>query len=88
MTLVEMVAEDNTAELGGGIAISLDDFTRGNVITIQNVSIILNKAYAGGGIYINFHYLSERNTITLTICEVLSNDLIPHSNFYTQGGGM
>ena len=88
VTLVEMVAEDNTAELGGGIAISLDDFTRGNVITIQNVSIIRNKAYAGGGIYINFHYLSERNTITLTICEVLSNDLIPHSNFYTQGGGM
>ena len=88
VTLVVMVVENNTAELGGGIAISLDDFTRGNVITMQDVSMISNKAYAGGGMYINFHYLSERNTITLSICEVLSNDLIPHSNFYTQGGGM
>ena len=90
VTLVKLVAVNNTAELGGGIAISLDDFTRGNVITIQNVSIISNKAYVGGGIYINFNYLSERNTITLSICEVLSNDLIPDppGNLYTQGGGM
>ena len=88
VSLVKLRAVNNTAELGGGIAISLDDFTRGNAITMQDVAIVGNKAYAGGGIYINFHYLSERNTITLTICEVLSNDLIPHSNFYTQGGGM
>ena len=88
VTLVELVAVNNTAELGGGIAISLDDFTRGNVITIRNVSIFSNKAYAGGGLYINFHYLSGRNTITLSISAVLSNDLIPHSNFYTQGGGV
>ena len=90
VTLVGLVAVNNTAELGGGIAISLDDFTKGNVFTIHNVSIISNKAYAGGGIYINFHYLSERNTITLSVCVVLSNDLIPDppGNFYTQGGGM
>ena len=90
LTLVKLVAVNNTAELGGGIAISLDDFTRGNVITIQKVSIISNKAYVGGGFYINFLYLSERNTITLSICEVLSNDLIPDppGNLYTQGGGM
>ena len=90
LTLVKLVAVNNTAELGGGIAISLDDSTRGNVITIQKVSIISNKAYVGGGFYINFLYLSERNTITLSICEVLSNDLIPDppGNLYTQGGGM
>ena len=90
VTLVKLVAVNNTAELGGGIAISLDDFTRGNVITMQDVRIISNKAYVGGGIYINFLYLSERNTITLSICAVLSNNLIPDppGNLYTQGGGM
>ena len=89
VTLVKLVAVNNTAELGGGIAISLDDFTRGNVITMQDIRIISNKAYAGGGMYINFHNLSERNTITFSTSLVLSNDLTPqHGNFYTQGGGM
>ena len=88
VTLMELIAANNTAELGGGIAISLDDFTRGNVITMQKVGIVSNKAFSGGGIYINFHYLSERNTIALSVSAVLNNDLIPPGNFYTQGGGV
>ena len=47
---------NNSAELGGGIMLSLGDFARDNKIILNYVSIFNNKAYAGGGMYTKFHF--------------------------------
>ena len=87
VSLLQSMFTHNSAEQGGGVMLSLGDYTRGNRVIMSQVSIANSTAYAGGGLYINFHHSSERNLVTISMCIFLFNAIIPHKHFDTFGGG-